>query len=124
LGNIVVKGKNEPITAYTADEVRIDITKIMKTPDKDKDFKYKGSENNPILKLKESIFSPEYNIPDKLTSGKEIFNSLKKMFEEITNAVEQIVKDGHEEYIFKKYLQNKWIELLKTWPEYSTNNER
>jgi hypothetical protein len=48
----------------------------------------------------------EYSIhPDTLSRIKEAFNDILEAIEEITN-------DPHEEYVFKKYLQDKWNEIL------------
>jgi len=65
------------------------------------------------------MFNPEYKIPERFKNGRKILESVEKLFSDITNAVEQIARDGHEEYVFKKYLQDKWLELLKLWVKYT-----
>ena len=46
--------------------------------------------------------------PYSLTSGFRL-----DIFAEISRAVEDVASDYHEEYAFKKYLQEKWDQLIE-----------
>jgi hypothetical protein len=68
--------------------------------------------DSSLEKLKESMFVPNFQVPaDKGGSG-EIPTLLKGIFSEIARAVEDIASDYHDEYVFKKYLQEKWDRLM------------
>ena len=41
---------------------------------------------------------------------------MERLFQSITQAVEEIAKDYHEEYEFKRYLQKRWDFLVKLGP--------
>ena len=112
LGNIQVKGKKDPIPAYSADKVIVDINSLLKRGAASEKTKSESGSNDPITKLKESVFTPKYAIPPGLTEGRQVAENLEQIFYDLTSAIEEIAKDYHEEYIFKKYLQSKWEEVL------------
>ncbi|RKX86588.1 MAG: hypothetical protein DRP57_01250, partial [Spirochaetes bacterium] len=112
LGNIQVKGKKEPIPAYSAEKVIVDINSLLKRGAVSGQTEMKSSTNDPITRLKESVFTPKYTIPPNLTEGRQVAENLEQIFYDLTGAIEEIARDYHEEYVFKKYLQSKWEELL------------
>ncbi|MCD6122961.1 MAG: hypothetical protein J7K04_14080, partial [Spirochaetales bacterium] len=111
LGNIQVKGKKEPIPAYSAEKVIVDINSLLKRGAVSGQAEMKSSANDPITRLKESVFTPKYTIPPNLTEGRRVAENLEQVFYDLTGAIEEIARDYHEEYVFKKYLQSKWEEL-------------
>jgi len=72
--------------------------------------------NDTLQKLKESLFIPRFIFPKECTDA-EKFRLLQEMFSDMARACEQISTDYHEEYVFKKYLQDKWNELLTKYFE-------
>jgi class 3 adenylate cyclase len=101
LGRIQVKGIKEAIPAYSPEELIADPTKLMDS-----------REEPGLQRLKESIFVPSFTIPaDKAGSG-TLPPLLKAVFSEISRAIEELAADYHDEYEFKKYLQEKWNALM------------
>jgi hypothetical protein len=43
----------------------------------------------------------------------ELLSSLVELFEDLSKAVEKISENYHNDYIFKRYLQDKWNEVLQ-----------
>jgi class 3 adenylate cyclase len=101
LGKIQVKGIEEPITAYSPQELIADPAGIMD-----------AAPEPGLQRLKESIFVPIFQAP-----GAAAPNSLplllKDIFSEISRAIEELAADYHDEYEFKKYLQEKWNALME-----------
>ena len=106
LGGINVKGIDKPITAYQAQELTIDLAKLQQ----ESSTAQKGSRADPAMeRLKETIFVPSFQVP----AGKsEVAGLLKATFAELARAIEDVATDAHEEYVFKKYLQDKWEQIL------------
>ncbi len=116
LGDIQVKGKEEAITAYSAEEIMVDIENLLAESKEDTDESLNIDESGSLAKLRESIFSPEFKIPDNLQhGGQNILTALKSLFQDMTGAAENIARDYYEEYVFKKYLQAKWDEVMALW---------
>ena len=113
LGKIQVKGIKDAITAYSPEEVTVDLSKLAETgagPGKEKG----GLRDSSLEKLKESIFNPTFTIPPDKGAAGEIPGLLKGIFSEISRAIEEIASDYHEEYAFKQYLQEKWNTLMRS----------
>lgn len=111
LGDIQVKGKKEAITAYSAEKMMVDIEKVLKA--KDSQLATTTRKANPLERLKESTFTPEYNFPEGCSIEPSVMANLEELFNDITRAIEEISHDYHEEYTFKKYLQEKWNKLTE-----------
>jgi class 3 adenylate cyclase len=113
LGRIEAKGIKDGVVAYKPEEVLVDIEKILHTSAGDPGEK--GALKDASLeKLKESMFVPNFQLPgDKGASG-EAAALLKGIFSEISRYVEDIAPDYHEEYNFKKYLQERWNKLMES----------
>ncbi len=111
LGKIQVKGIKEAITAYSPEEVIVDMKKIQGST--------AGAASNgasadtSMEKLRESIFTPDFTLPSSAAGNPEVAGFIREVFSDISRAVEDIAGDYHEEYVFKRYLQDKWNELLK-----------
>ncbi len=102
LGDIEVKGIKDFITAYSPQEVIADTTKLMD-----------GGKDEPGLqRLKESIFVPSFQIPSGKADAGPLPALIKEIFSEISRAIEELASDYHDEYEFKKYLQEKWNALM------------
>jgi len=101
LGRIQVKGIKDAITAYSPQELTADPAKIMDT-----------APEPGLQKLKESIFVPNFQIPAEAAGENRLPLLLKGIFSEISRAIEELAADYHDEYEFKKYLQEKWNALM------------
>jgi class 3 adenylate cyclase/HEAT repeat protein len=107
LGGINVKGIKEAITAYVAEEVTVDLAKLQEHGGADEKSALRDSS---LEKLKETIFVPKFHAP---ADKGEVAALLKVTFGEISRAIEDIASDSHEEYVFKKYLQEKWDAIME-----------
>jgi class 3 adenylate cyclase/HEAT repeat protein len=115
LGPLQLKGKAEAITAYSAQEILIDIDKIISESQVSEKTARSGSDAGSLLNLKESMFKPEFVVPDNAKRKEELlFSALLDLFEDLSGAVEKLSEDYHDEYIFKHYLHVKWNEIVKT----------
>ncbi|MBN1525390.1 MAG: adenylate/guanylate cyclase domain-containing protein [Spirochaetales bacterium] len=122
LGRIKVKGKEEAIIAYAAQDAKENLANILKTAGKKKEVavpKKKEQNGSSLAGLQASMFAPSFDIPENLQTGKSLLQELGNLFQDLTGAVEEIAKDYHEEYEFKKYLQSKWDALIKNWGKYT-----
>jgi len=106
LGGINVKGVTEPITAYKAEEITVDLAKLQAGAAAGQ----KSVRGDATLeRLKETIFVPSFQVPP----GKgDVANLLRTTFTEMARAIEDIATDAHEEYVFKRYLQEKWDQIV------------
>jgi class 3 adenylate cyclase/HEAT repeat protein len=112
LGDLQVKGKSEAITTYSADEILMDLDQILSDRKEPATQEAAAGEPGSLAGLRESVFSPQFSVPSDTALDEKIFSSLQALFQDMVKAAEDISKDYHEEYVFKKYLQNKWNELL------------
>jgi hypothetical protein len=124
LGKINVKGKQEPITAYLAEALKVNYEHLLNgkatvTPEV---AESKGGD--ALLSLQQSLFSPNFAIPGELRFGRALLEDVGKHFADISNAVEEIAWDYQEEYEFKTYLQSKWQEILASWQRHGTDGNQ
>jgi class 3 adenylate cyclase/HEAT repeat protein len=106
LGGINVKGFAEPITAYKAEEITVDLARAQEGAAAGQKG---GPADSTMERLKETIFVPSFQLPP----GKsEVAALLRTTFTELAKAIEDVATDAHEEYVFKKYLQDKWEQIL------------
>jgi class 3 adenylate cyclase len=109
LGRIQVKGIKEAITAYSPEEVLVDLAKIGS---EDAEASSRAVSDDSMEKLKESIFSPDFKIPPGAADAGNLAEFIQGFFTDISRAIEELAMDYHEEFVFKKYLQRKWNEFL------------
>ena len=110
-GKVPVKGIKDPIMAYSAKEVTVDLKAVAEaSTGKDASSMRDAS----LQKLKESIFVPSFQPPPDKTEHAELMSRLKGVFSDISRVVEELASDYHDEYEFKKYLQDKWNALMKS----------
>jgi hypothetical protein len=107
LGPIQVKGIAEAITAYSPDEILVDLEKVRTAG---------GTERGPVQagsleRLRESMFVPEFRVPEE-RAGRPGVDLMREMFGEIAQSVGDLLPDS-QEYDFKKYLQERWNELMR-----------
>ena len=102
LGKIDVKGISEPMMAYSLVKLTADRAKIMD-----------AAPDPSLQRLKESIFVPDFRVPAGEAEN-QLPVLLKGIFSEISSAVEELASDYQDEIEFKKYLQEKWNELMGT----------
>jgi class 3 adenylate cyclase len=115
LGDLQVKGKTEPITAYSAEEILIDISPQLAggRPSGPKQAAaVPGQDSKTTTELKESMFEPDFRIPPGSSVGERFSRGLQGLFKDLSGAMGNLAKDYHEEYLFKQYLQEKWNELF------------
>ncbi|MCX7031993.1 MAG: hypothetical protein NTU62_17990 [Spirochaetes bacterium] len=108
LGPIQVKGIAEAITAYSPEEILVDLQKLRAAGS--------GAERGPVQagsleRLRESMFVPEFRVPDD-KADRAGMDLLRDLFGEIARAVGDILPDS-QEYDFKKYLQDRWNDLMR-----------
>jgi class 3 adenylate cyclase len=107
LGGIQVKGKKEPIMAYVATEVLGGAEGLLGSLDA-------GTEKQLAeLNLTETIVEPSYVFPSGTVVETAMARALVGAFQDITRASEELTRDYHEENAFKRYLQEKWDELVR-----------
>ncbi len=113
LGRIQVKGIKEGVVAYKPEEVVVDIEKILQTSPGDPGEK--GTLRDASLeKLKESMFVPNFQLPGNKDASGEAAALLKDVFSEFSRYIEETANDYHDEYNFKKYLQENWNKLMES----------
>ena len=112
LGNIIVKGKKESITAYAAEKVMTDTTHILKLSRKGLDKYVTDNKKNPLTVLKESLFTPDFSIPSSCKENRVVLEQVSNILTEITRMGKEITRDYSDEYMFKRYVQEKWDALL------------
>jgi class 3 adenylate cyclase/HEAT repeat protein len=112
LGDLQVKGKTEAITTYSAEEILMDLDQILSDRQDLTAREDSSSEPGSLAGLRESVFVPEFSVPEQSKLDSSIFSGLQKLFLDMVKAAENIAKDYHEEFVFKQYLQTKWNELL------------
>jgi class 3 adenylate cyclase/HEAT repeat protein len=106
LGDLQLKGKAETITAYSAEEILVDISPYLV------DGRQGRSGQPAAADLKESMFEPDFRVPEAPPIGDKMARKLQSTFKDLSRAVEDLAKDYHDEYQLKQYLQNRWNELF------------
>ena len=73
-----------------------------------------GAEKGAVLNLKESMFKPEFILSEELSpQDSPLLASLVELFEDLSKVMEDISENYHDDYVFKRYLQDKWNEVLQ-----------
>lgn len=106
IGAIDAKGFDKPITAYAPEEILVDLGQAGAV---------RGADSRPVQagsleRLHASLFVPEFRVPDSKADRPGV-DLLREIFGEIAQAVGDILSDA-QEYDFKKYLQERWNELM------------
>jgi class 3 adenylate cyclase len=112
LGDLQVKGKTEAITAYQAQEILIDMNKVMAEIPESEGADKGGTDAGSLRNLKESMFKPQFEVPAGIALNDRLLSGLEGLFTDIGTAVEKISQDYHEEFIFKRFLHDKWNEIM------------
>ena len=102
MGKIQVKGIKEAIMVYSPQELIADPAKILDVVPE-----------QGLQQLKESIFAPNFQVPPGAAERGPLAAQLKEIFSEVSRAIEELAADYHDEYEFKKYLQEKWNSLME-----------
>jgi class 3 adenylate cyclase len=106
LGDLQLKGKAETITAYSAEEILVDISPFLAAG------RQGGPRQPAAADLKESMFEPDFRLPEAVPVEEKLARRLQGLFKDLARAVEDLAKDYHDEYELKQYLQNKWNEMF------------
>jgi class 3 adenylate cyclase len=112
LGQLEVKGVAGGVAAYSAQEPLIDIEKFVSESKAPQDTVAAGKDAGSLLNLQESMFKPQFTVPDE-EANTELLAPLAELFEDLSRAVEKLSENYHDDYVFKRYLQEKWNELLE-----------
>ncbi|MBN2443513.1 MAG: hypothetical protein JXJ04_19285 [Spirochaetales bacterium] len=112
LGNINVKGKKKAITAYVVQKVITDTSHILKKGKRNLEKYVKQDSKNPLTILKESMFTPDFSLPEDCGENRIVLSHISTMMQEITKFSEEMTHDYYDEYAFKRYIQEKWDTLL------------
>lgn len=110
LGKINVKGIKEAITAYSPQEILVDLKKLGDL--RPAAGPVDAVRADEMARLRESMFVPSFDVAGAAKAEEGLLRQLKDVFSDIARAVEDIATDYHEEYQFKRYLQEKWNEIL------------
>ena len=117
MGDIQVKGKQEPITAFLAEGLLVDVRRFLRGGDGpaagEGAADPAASPDGSLALLKESAFTPRFAASAALQANPALGRELERVFGEIGRAVEDLAHDYHEEYVFKRFLQEKWDELQR-----------
>ncbi len=124
LGKLNIKGIHEPMTAYLVQGMKPEYSYLPQVDEPGNPPVSEAQESETVEGLKQSLFSPRFLIPEHLQFGKELLQDVGERFGQISTAVEEIVWDYQEEYEFKKYLQQKWDELLQVWQKHDAGPGR
>jgi len=111
-GDLEVKGKEGALKVY----VPLDVTREVKAFVEIKKVNAQsvaGEANGTALsRLKEAFFIPRFDIPPGISQGvkepMQLVNLLHTLFSDMADAASEITHDFHEEYLFKRYLQDRW----------------
>jgi len=113
-GEVKLKGVERQINAYNPLRPIKEVEEFLITKSRNKIPSVDVRNNDNLQKLKESLFVPRFVFPDKCAESEKL-RLLQEMFMDISRASEQISDDYHEEYVFKKYLQERWDELVSKY---------
>jgi hypothetical protein len=109
LGEVQVKGKSEPILAYSATAViggwqGYQVPSIKSTESTDRRLQE--------LSLTETMVRPSFLAPESVQVDSDFLEALRSLFTELSLVGEELTRDYHEENAYLRYLQRKWDELV------------
>jgi hypothetical protein len=110
LGSIQIKGYDEAIMAYMADSLKAGVDSLVAGGGINGRSGYKQSEEMSLMEL---LITPDFTFPENSNIDRRILDTLQGLFNDIAKAIEEVARDYHEENAFKKYLQNKWNEIVR-----------
>lgn len=108
LGMVQVKGIKDPIMAYSAKEITKNLDSISE------EAAGKEARDASLQKLKESMFVPKFEAPEEVGGHGTLVSQLKTVFSDLSRMLEDATETYHEEYLYKKYLQDRWNSFLKS----------
>ncbi len=111
-GQISVKGKENAISAYIPKGVVKNVRVLLEIRNSNIDSLITVKDGDSIDNLKKALFSPRFAIPAGMEHLAKIADMVRSLFREISAAASEISHDFHEEYLFKRYLQDKWNETI------------
>jgi len=111
-GEISVKGKEDAISAYVPKGVVKDVKALLEIRNSNIDSLKTVRDGGSIEHLKKALFSPRFFVPAGMEHVAEIADMVRSLFRELSAAASEISHDFHEEYQFKRYLQDKWNETI------------
>jgi class 3 adenylate cyclase len=111
-GKIEAKGIEGGVKAYIPERVLEITQKILHVRKSDTDELLEAGDNNTMKKLKEALFAPRFRASGIPSNAKELFPLLQELFSSMSNVVDEFATDYHEEYLVKRYLQDKWDEMM------------
>jgi class 3 adenylate cyclase len=111
-GKIEAKGIEGGVKAYIPERVFEITQKMLCVKKENSDALLDAGGNNTMEKLKEALFSPRFRAPGVPSHVKELFPLLQELFSDMSTVIDEFATDYHEEYLVKRYLQDKWDEMM------------
>jgi class 3 adenylate cyclase len=111
-GTIEAKGIEGGVKAYIPEHVFEMTQKVLHVTKSNADALLEEGGNNTMEKLKEALFSPRFRAAGIPSHAKALFPLLQELFSDMSNVIDEFATDYHEEYLVKRYLQEKWNEVM------------
>ncbi|MGQ9616410.1 MAG: adenylate/guanylate cyclase domain-containing protein [Spirochaetota bacterium] len=115
-GELQVKGIERPIHVFTPRGVSRDVKALLDIKKSNVEALIKIEDGEVAKKLREAFFSPRFELPggyQELTgSAGRVTELLRGLFRDLAQATSAISNDYREEFLFKRYLQEKWNEVV------------
>jgi class 3 adenylate cyclase len=110
-GEVTVKGFDEPIKVYVPRGVVRDVRALLEIKSSNVASLLSQGKKGRYDGLKEAFFNPRFEIPAG-SDENGVSTIFKNLFHDLASMVSQITGDSHEEFLFKRFLQEKWDETL------------
>jgi hypothetical protein len=115
-GELQVRGIEYPIRVFTPRGVSRDVRTLLDIKKSNVEALIRIEDGEAAKRLREAFFSPKFELPvgfqesTGLAGG--IIESLRGLFRDLAHAASAISNDYREEFLFKRYLQEKWNEVV------------
>jgi class 3 adenylate cyclase len=115
-GELLVKGIERPIQVFTPRGVSRDVKALLDIKKSNVEALIKIEDGEAAKRLREAFFSPRFELPggsQELTGpAGRVIELLRGLFRDLAQATSAISNDYREEFLFKRYLQEKWNEVV------------
>jgi class 3 adenylate cyclase len=111
-GDLTVKGKEGALPVYVPLDVSRAVRALLHIKKANAQAVAEDGSGAAVERLKEAFYVPRFRIPpgisETLRDPVHLVNLLHTLFSDLSEAASEISHDYHEEYLFKRYLQEKW----------------